>query len=57
MSSHTTMRKAIKRGEIAGFYDPRFERVAQEFERNFQERDEIGASVCITLDGRPTAPR
>lgn len=43
----------VKTGEIAGFYDPRFERVAAEFVRNFQERDEVGASVCITIEGEP----
>ncbi len=43
--------KNVSSGEIAGFYDSRFERVAQEFERNFQERGEVGASVCVTLEG------
>ena len=38
-------------GEVSGFYDPQFERVAEEFVRNFQERDEVGASVCIKLEG------
>lgn len=31
----------------------RFERVAEEFVRNFQERGEVGASVSVTLDGEP----
>ena len=30
---------------------PRFAEVQHEFERNFAERGEVGASVCITLDG------
>ena len=30
---------------------PRFERVAEEFERNFSERGEVGASVCVKLAG------
>lgn len=42
---------SVKTGEVAGFCDSRFERVVDEFIRNFQERDEIGASVCITLEG------
>ena len=36
---------------ISGKCDPKFERVRDEFDRNFEEREEIGASVCITLDG------
>ncbi len=51
MSSFTTVKTAVKTGEISGFCDPRFQRVAEEFERNFQERDEVGASVCVTLGG------
>src|SRR5436190_21411232 len=29
----------------------RFEAVREEFERNFSERGEVGASVCVTVDG------
>jgi CubicO group peptidase (beta-lactamase class C family) len=36
-----------------GLCDPRFERVREQFERNFAERDELGASVCVVLDGEP----
>jgi len=36
---------------VSGKCNPRFERVRQEFERNFGERGEVGASICITLDG------
>jgi CubicO group peptidase (beta-lactamase class C family) len=53
MSSFPALKKRINNGEIAGFCDPRFERVAEEFERNFQQRDELGASVCVTLEGEP----
>lgn len=53
MSSFPALKKRINNGEIAGFCDPRFERVAQEFEQNFQQRNELGASVCITLEGEP----
>jgi CubicO group peptidase (beta-lactamase class C family) len=35
----------------AGFCDPRFAQVREEFERNFAERGEGGASVCVTVDG------
>jgi CubicO group peptidase (beta-lactamase class C family) len=36
---------------IGGHCDPRFERAREEFERNFAERGELGASVCVTIDG------
>lgn len=37
--------------EINGQCDPKFERVREEFERNFKEREEVGASVCVTIEG------
>ena len=40
MSIFPTIKKSITHGEINGFCDPRFERVAEEFERNFQQRGE-----------------
>lgn len=36
---------------VSGKCDPKFERVREEFERNFKEREEVGASVCVTLEG------
>ncbi|NUT33533.1 MAG: beta-lactamase family protein [Hamadaea sp.] len=36
---------------INGDVDRRFTRVRDEFERNFEERGEVGAAVCVTLDG------
>src|SRR5438067_1286281 len=36
---------------IHGTYEPTFALVREEFERNFRERGEVGASVCVTLDG------
>ncbi len=47
----STVKTSVTHGEINGFCDAGFERVATEFERNFQERGEIGASVCVTLEG------
>ena len=42
-------------GEVAtrveGSCDPRFGELAREFERNFAERGELGASVAVTLGG------
>lgn len=37
---------------IAGSCDYRFRLVGEEFKRNFIERGEIGASVCVTVDGQ-----
>jgi CubicO group peptidase (beta-lactamase class C family) len=37
---------------VHGECDPKFRSVRDEFERNFRERGELGASVCITLEGR-----
>ena len=36
---------------INGFYDPRFEGVMKEFAQNFADREEVGASVAVTLGG------
>ena len=36
---------------VFGRYRPRFEEVYQEFVRNFAERDEVGASVCVVWEG------
>ncbi|MFQ5699220.1 MAG: serine hydrolase domain-containing protein [Myxococcota bacterium] len=45
------IQRTVPTGQIEGFCDPRFRAVAEEFERNFVERDEVGASVCLSLDG------
>ncbi len=37
---------------VQGTCDPKFQEVRQEFERNFQERGEVGASVCVTVQGQ-----
>ena len=36
---------------VQGTCDPRFSQVAEEFERNLALRGEVGASVCVVLDG------
>ena len=51
MVSFSKVSTSVSTGEVAGFYDPQFERVAGEFVKNFQERGEIGASVSITIEG------
>ncbi len=37
---------------IDGTCDPAFAALREEFERNFRERGEVGASVCVIVDGR-----
>ncbi|MBI3757404.1 MAG: beta-lactamase family protein [Deltaproteobacteria bacterium] len=37
--------------EVQGSCDSKFQAVRQEFERNFRERGEVGASVCVTVGG------
>jgi CubicO group peptidase (beta-lactamase class C family) len=37
--------------EIHGVCDPQFAEVREEFERNFTERGDVGASVCVIVDG------
>ncbi|MEV6159174.1 serine hydrolase domain-containing protein [Nonomuraea sp. NPDC052129] len=36
---------------VQGTCDPRFSQVAEEFDRNLALRGEVGASVCVVLDG------
>jgi CubicO group peptidase (beta-lactamase class C family) len=38
---------------VQGFCEPRFRAVREEFERNFQERGDVGASVCVIVEGQP----
>jgi CubicO group peptidase (beta-lactamase class C family) len=51
MANVSSVKTNVKMGEVNGFYDPQFQRVADEFVRNFEERGEVGASVCIVLEG------
>jgi CubicO group peptidase (beta-lactamase class C family) len=38
---------------VVGTCDPKFNLVKEEFTRNFAERDEVGAAVCVLVDGEP----
>jgi CubicO group peptidase (beta-lactamase class C family) len=40
-------------GRIEGFYDSKFAEVYTAFVDNFLERDEVGASCSLTLEGKP----
>src|SRR5579871_3745466 len=53
MANTVNVSTSVANGEVAGYYDARFERVAEEFVRNFQERGEVGASVSVILAGEP----
>ncbi|MBA4226900.1 MAG: esterase [Hyphomonas sp.] len=37
---------------VQGKCDPKFAKVREEFERNFAARGEVGASVCLSVDGQ-----
>jgi CubicO group peptidase (beta-lactamase class C family) len=51
MSSAEALQRDLLAGRVAGTYDGRFAPVVEEFVRNFEERGEVGASLCLTLDG------
>ncbi len=38
---------------VEGKVEPRFERVREVFAENFEERDEVGAAICVYHEGRP----
>ncbi|HVN29683.1 MAG TPA: serine hydrolase domain-containing protein [Candidatus Binataceae bacterium] len=44
--------KKIRQGVIEGECDPKFEGVLDAFVANFEHRDELGASVCLNVEGR-----
>ena len=37
--------------QVHGTCDPRFEEVKRELEKNLAERGEVGASVCLSVNG------
>ncbi|GGC60182.1 serine hydrolase domain-containing protein [Chelatococcus reniformis] len=43
----------VPTGQVAGRCDPRFAGVLHAFLANFADRNEVGASVCIMIDGEP----
>jgi CubicO group peptidase (beta-lactamase class C family) len=46
---------ALRRSDdpaVGGTFHPRFQGVADEFSRNFAERGEVGASLCVIADGK-----
>ena len=53
--ANQTISKSTSAGAVEGEYDPKFEGVVDAFVENFEKRDEVGASCCITLEGRTAA--
>jgi CubicO group peptidase (beta-lactamase class C family) len=51
MSATEVLQRDVAAGRLAGNYDERFMPVVDEFVRNFDERGEVGGSLCLTLDG------
>jgi CubicO group peptidase (beta-lactamase class C family) len=51
MSATAVLQRDLAAGRLAGTYDERFAPVVDEFVRNFDDRAEVGASLCLTLDG------
>ena len=47
-----TIRRDVPQGKIEGSCDGRFSELVHQLERNFLERGELGASVCITVHGK-----
>jgi len=45
------MKDGSANGPVSGHCDARFGAVREEFARNFAERGEVGAAVCIVVDG------
>ncbi len=43
---------AVDNNQIEGFCDPKFQAVAGAFAENFAARDELGASVCLSVGGK-----
>ncbi len=41
----------VPSGTLQGSYDPKFEKVAQQFVENFEKHNELGASVALTIEG------
>jgi CubicO group peptidase (beta-lactamase class C family) len=47
-----TISTKTRTGSIEGECDPKFDGVLEAFVANFEQRDELGASVCLNLEGR-----
>lgn len=50
--SNLTISKSTRIGHVTGLCDPKFKDVLDAFIENFETRDELGASVAITIGGK-----
>ncbi len=50
--ANRSISKNTRVGLVEGECDPKFEGVLDAFVENFAQRDELGASVCLNLEGR-----
>jgi CubicO group peptidase (beta-lactamase class C family) len=53
--ANRTISKNTRAGTVEGEFDPKFEGLVDAFVENFERRDEVGASCCLTLEGRTVA--
>ena len=53
--ANRSISKNTRAGTVEGEFDPKFEGVVDAFVENFERRDEVGASCCLTLEGRTVA--
>jgi len=47
----TQIDEKVLNGRVSGFCDANFQMVADNFIANFNDRDEVGASVCVRIEG------
>ena len=50
--ANRTISKNTSVGPVEGECDPKFEAVLDAFISNFEQRDELGASICVKVEGR-----
>jgi CubicO group peptidase (beta-lactamase class C family) len=48
-----TLHKTTAAGDVHGTFDPKFSAVADAFVNNFEQNNEVGASVALMVDGTP----
>ncbi len=53
--ANRTISKNTRAGTVEGEFDPKFEGVVDAFVENFEKREELGASCCVTVEGHKVA--
>ncbi len=49
----TRVDEKVLNGRVSGICDPKYQRIAESFIANFNQREEVGASVCMRIEGEP----